>query len=290
MNKLNLVQGSDEWLEYRKQGIGGSDIGAIAGFNEYKSRQDVFEEKLGREVVHSDYTKQLMSTGHSIEEQVRQDLLRQGYIYTPVVVQDPENPRFFSSMDGWDELNRVVLEVKWTSKREVFDAFKAGTMPPHWDCQLQWAFSISGAIQGLIVASHNGETHAISVTRNETVIEHLREAGAKFLSDFDEAKSKGISYATMVIPHDDRLERLVFLKNEQKRLQQVIDRLKDECDSIAKKFLDEFKSTRLESDTVIIQSLDRLGSVDYSKIPGLENVNLDKYRKKSSTFVRVDIK
>ena len=35
----------DEWLKYRKDGIGGSDIGAIVGMNPYRGAFDVFVDK-----------------------------------------------------------------------------------------------------------------------------------------------------------------------------------------------------------------------------------------------------
>ena len=37
----------EEWLAARKQGIGGSDAGAILSMNPYKSAFDVYADKLG---------------------------------------------------------------------------------------------------------------------------------------------------------------------------------------------------------------------------------------------------
>ena len=37
----------NEWLEYRKQGIGGSDAAAIMGLNPWKTAMDVWLEKVG---------------------------------------------------------------------------------------------------------------------------------------------------------------------------------------------------------------------------------------------------
>lgn len=38
----------NQWLEWRKKGIGGSDVAAIAGLNKYKSPVGVWLEKTGR--------------------------------------------------------------------------------------------------------------------------------------------------------------------------------------------------------------------------------------------------
>lgn len=39
---------NEDWLEYRKSGIGGSDAGIILGVSAYKLPRDVYFEKIGR--------------------------------------------------------------------------------------------------------------------------------------------------------------------------------------------------------------------------------------------------
>ena len=36
----------EEWLKYRKMGIGGSDAGAICGLNPYSSAMQVYHDKI----------------------------------------------------------------------------------------------------------------------------------------------------------------------------------------------------------------------------------------------------
>ncbi len=43
-----MVQGSAEWLEWRRQGIGSSDAPAIMGQSPYQTREDILLDKLGR--------------------------------------------------------------------------------------------------------------------------------------------------------------------------------------------------------------------------------------------------
>ena len=43
--KIDLVQGTNEWLDWRKGGVGGSDIGTIMGLNPYKNRRVFFVGK-----------------------------------------------------------------------------------------------------------------------------------------------------------------------------------------------------------------------------------------------------
>ncbi len=46
--KVHLMKAhSEEWYEFRKNGVGGSEIGAILGLSNYKSSLEVFHEKVG---------------------------------------------------------------------------------------------------------------------------------------------------------------------------------------------------------------------------------------------------
>lgn len=52
MKKLVSTAGLDkkEWLLCRKQGIGGSDAGAICGLNSYRIGKDIFDTSYTEEV------------------------------------------------------------------------------------------------------------------------------------------------------------------------------------------------------------------------------------------------
>ena len=193
MNRINLEQGTAEWLQYRLEGIGGSDIGAIIGLNPYKARKDVFEEKLGKTQAHSEYTQKLFAEGHAIEDAVRRDLIRQGLAYEPAVFQDKIEPRFFASLDGWDPTNQETLEVKMTKNADVFNNFKQGIPQAHWVAQMQWGFMVTGAKRGLLVCAHNEETHAIWLEYDSVEIMKMKDAALWFLKDLDEAKLNKIS-------------------------------------------------------------------------------------------------
>ena len=47
LEKIELKHGSPEWLEFRKSGIGGSDVAAILGISPFKTNVEVWEEKVG---------------------------------------------------------------------------------------------------------------------------------------------------------------------------------------------------------------------------------------------------
>ena len=59
----------EEWLKYRKQGICGSDAGAIAGMNPYVSAFSVYQDKIAEEIKEIP-DNEAMKQGRDLEEYV----------------------------------------------------------------------------------------------------------------------------------------------------------------------------------------------------------------------------
>lgn len=77
--KLNKVVSTlemphEEWLRYRKKGIGGSDAGAICGVNKYRSAVSVFLDKTAEQT--SEFDNEAMRQGRDLEQYVQKDFVR----------------------------------------------------------------------------------------------------------------------------------------------------------------------------------------------------------------------
>lgn len=70
MKKLvsTLKLDKKEWLKYRKQGIGGSDAGAVCGLNPYRTAMQVYQDKLSDETEEID--NEAMRQGREFEDYV----------------------------------------------------------------------------------------------------------------------------------------------------------------------------------------------------------------------------
>ena len=70
MEKLISTAGMEreEWLRQRKNGIGGSDAGAVCGLNPYVSPVQVYLDKISDKI--SDYDNEAMRQGRDLEEYV----------------------------------------------------------------------------------------------------------------------------------------------------------------------------------------------------------------------------
>ena len=52
ISTINLPH--EEWLAYRKKGIGGSDAGAVCGLNPYESPMQIYADKISENVEDRD--------------------------------------------------------------------------------------------------------------------------------------------------------------------------------------------------------------------------------------------
>ena len=68
VSTLNLPR--EDWLRHRKQGIGGSDAGAICGFNPYRTAMQVYYDKTADEI--EDIDNEAMKQGRELEDYIAQ--------------------------------------------------------------------------------------------------------------------------------------------------------------------------------------------------------------------------
>ena len=111
----------EQWLELRKQGIGGSDAAAIVGLNPYKTNIELWEEKTGRRESEDIGHKPVVRYGNNAEGPLR-ELFALDYPKYQVeyeefkIFKNPENPFIMATLDGWlvEANRRGILEIKTT--------------------------------------------------------------------------------------------------------------------------------------------------------------------------------
>jgi putative phage-type endonuclease len=116
----------EQWLELRKQGIGGSEAAAIFGLNPYKTNIELWEEKTGRRTQEDIGHKLVVQYGNNAESHLR-ELFALDYPQYEVkyeefkIFKNSEYPFMFATLDGWleDKIPNPkyrcgVLEIKTT--------------------------------------------------------------------------------------------------------------------------------------------------------------------------------
>lgn len=289
MKQLSLIQGTQEWLDYRKTGVGGSDVATIMGQNPYKKREALLREKLGKETKVSSFVQARMDEGHEWEEIVRKNLQEQGYVFEPMVFE--LEPGLFASLDGIDLEKGKILEVKYTSVEELYNKVKAGQPPVQWWSQVQWGMLCSGMNEGLLICVHKGETAVYIAKTDIGYQKQMLQAAQWFLKDLAKERELGTSYEGVDLVPENFAQalRIIDLKREIKYFEEQIEERKAEADLLAAQLLKEFDTKEIRAGVLKIQTVERQGNVDYAKIPELKDVNLEKYRKKSSTHTKISV-
>lgn len=147
MGKI-ITKTNDEFLTERSKGIGGSDITAIIGINEYKTPLDVWEEKTGK-------VKAFEGNKHTMRGQLLEDSIAKWFEYETgykVIKSSAENIIYFD--DDYPFLRvtpdrrfiigkgkRGTLECK--SALKVFEA-EISDIPKSWFTQTEWGMNLTG--------------------------------------------------------------------------------------------------------------------------------------------------
>jgi putative phage-type endonuclease len=138
-----LEQGTVEWLTWRKDGIGGSEAGAIMGSSPYMDVMELWQRKLG--LIPEIQTNAAMARGHLLEPVARVEFeLETGLSMKPGCFKHPTLDWMRASLDGISADGRYILEIKapgLTTHREAL----AGKIKPYYFTQMQHCMGVTGA-------------------------------------------------------------------------------------------------------------------------------------------------
>ncbi len=112
----------DDWLQYRRLGIGGSDVAAIMGVSTFHTARDIYYDKLGVVAVEPDDSNWVaLEVGHLLEDLVAKIFSRKtGYRVYQVkkMFRHPLYPFMQADVDYFVELpdgSTAILEIKTTN-------------------------------------------------------------------------------------------------------------------------------------------------------------------------------
>lgn len=172
----------EDWLKYRKQGIGGSDAGAILGFNKYKSPHAVYIDKT------TDYVEDLSENeavywGTVLENIVAKEFeKRTGKKVQRVnaVLQSIEHPFMLANLDRAIVGENAILECK-TANQYLLPDWDGEEIPAAYIWQCQHYMAVTGADVCYIACLVGGQKFVHKpIMRDEKLIQYLIEKEAEF--------------------------------------------------------------------------------------------------------------
>lgn len=197
------IKNREEWLEFRKKGIGASEASSILGLNPYKSNVQLWKEKTGRAEPEDISDKPCVAYGVSAEPLLRAlfaldypeyDVLYGGEFD---VVVHPNYPKLFCTLDGRliekSSGKPGVYEGKTTQVYRESQMEKwTGKVPDYYYCQLLHQLLVTGfdyaVLNGQIKRDLGNkdvrcETRRYFIERKDVQadIDHLFQEELKFL-------------------------------------------------------------------------------------------------------------
>ena len=143
-------QSGKDWLDWRRNGIGASDIGVITGSNTYKTPLALWDEKCG--FKKSDAINSAMAHGIANEGVARNWVNKNHKLeLKPLCLEDNEHSFFRASLDGYDSEKKVLAEIKCPISEKILNNAKENqNIPLYWLHQVQWQIMLCKPIRAFV--------------------------------------------------------------------------------------------------------------------------------------------
>ena len=175
----------NEWLRLRKDGIGGSDIGAIMGVNPFSSPFNVFVDKT------TDFSKDLSDNeaiywGTVLEDVVAKEFERRtGKKVSRLnsILASKETPFAYANIDRRIMGEKAGLECKTTNAFNS-DEWKDDEIPASYICQCQWYMYVTGWDRWYIACLIGGQHFVYKeIERDDELIGCMLKKAKHFWTD-----------------------------------------------------------------------------------------------------------
>ncbi len=173
--------------EARRRGIGGSDIGAIAGLCPYRTPLDVWLDKTGQKEPWAG--NEATYWGHALEDVIAIRYAQEtGHgLSSPGLIVHPEQAWRLGNPDRLVNAERILIEIKTANIRQAHRWGEAGTdeIPEEYLAQVQWYLGLlpDYPVAEIPVLLGGQDYRVYRVERNQALIDALAELGAHWWRD-----------------------------------------------------------------------------------------------------------
>lgn len=191
MKVLTSTEGMrrEEWLEWRRKGIGGSDASAVAGFNRYRSPMAVWMEKTGQ--FEEDPPGEPAYWGSVLESLVAEEFEKRSGLETlriSMMYQHHEHEFMLANLDGLikdpAKEGPGILECKTASAYKL-NEWDGDRIPDEYMIQMQHYMAVTGCTWGYFAVLIGGNTFIYKpVERNEAMIQSLIKLEKEFWEEY----------------------------------------------------------------------------------------------------------
>ena len=154
----------EEWLKWRKHGIGGSDISCLLGINKWKSEIELWLDKTNQ-TNELPAENEAMQWGNIMEPIIRNhfaEVTGKPVVEVKAMLQHPEYSYMLADVDGLtvdDSGNPAILEIKTASeyKRSEWE----DDIPTYYQTQVQHYLCVTGVAKAYVAVLIGGNTFRV---------------------------------------------------------------------------------------------------------------------------------
>lgn len=173
------------WLRARMEGLGGSDVSAILGFNKYRDAYQVYLDKIADPDYLSDddsmANNRFIRAGKKLEPVFREMFTEDTGLKIRMtgLHRSKEHPFMQVTVDGLVE-DGGIFESKNTGYF-MGDEWEDGQVPDHAELQVQHGMAVTGRSHAWVTGFIGGnDFRVIRVERDETLIQNMIELERNF--------------------------------------------------------------------------------------------------------------
>lgn len=294
ITRIHLEQGTPEWHLHRSQFNNASEAAAVMGISPWFPRtpRQLAEVKLGLKAVHMNAA---MSRGVQFEDAARKNACDSlGIDFEPGVFVRGD---YSASLDGISQDGTTLLEIKVPVKGQQSDLWKQVAsgegVPAHYMAQLAHQMHCCDAEKAVFWVYDPGADlgMAYHLTRDELALTWglLEIAWKAFRESVDNLELPDPQGDDEVPVEDQALlsvgEELIEVRKQLTALQAREKALEDALkEALPRTHISTFETPH---GALKAQWVTRVGAVDYGKIPELRTVDLERYRKSGTTYLKV---
>lgn len=280
-----MEQGSAAWHQARLKRLGGSEIAVAMGISPFMTPYQLWCIKTGK--VPPQDISHLAHVQRGVQAEIVarakfEELM--GKAFEPKVW--PIKDGFAgASDDGNNELE--ILEIK-AMGRDAHQNAHLGEIPEYYQCQIQWNLYVSGCHLCHFISVRPEDDYDIAhieVAADPAVQKELVAAGKKFWDLVTSNTAPELMDGDYIECHEAEFEAEAKEWAEAKKAaESATERLEAATEAIKARLGGQ---RAIRGFGVSVLSYERKGNVEYSRVPELQGVDLEPFRKKPSVCFRI---
>ncbi len=280
MKKIKLNQGSDEWLNWRKTLLTATEAPILMGISPYCTPYKGWLRKTGQ--AEEQKINSAMIRGQEDEPIARELFIEEmGIVINPCCIESEQYNFLGASLDGISSCGKYIVEIKSNSEK-IHNEVRENRIPDYHMDQMQHQLLCTDETIDICfyVSYNNGEIIIKSVLPDYAWRESYIIKAKQYWSDVTFLNPPALTPKDYVNKGGHRWDSLSY---EAISIDKEIKELEKRKEEIKEKLIAETDGENCQGSGIKLFRKNVRGRVDYEAIPEIKGIDLDKYRKPSTS-------